>query len=106
MNTPAYPLKSFKFQYSKNLSGNRFSHTVIDKYPSLSYRFAQDSNWKATDYRIKHKWTEMSTWFENYWELRGAKNRSNGDLYEDDLGDAILKAYEKINEKWRLKMEK
>jgi hypothetical protein len=106
MNTPAYPLKSFKFQYSKNLIGARFSHTVIDKYPSLSYRFSQGDNWKATDYRIKDKWTEVSKWFDNYWDLRCPNNRTNGDLFEDELEDVILKSYEKIKEKWTLKMER
>ena len=106
MNTPAYPLKSFKFQYSKNLIGTRFSHTVIDKFPSLSYRFAQGGNWKATDYRIKDKWSEISKWFENYWDLRDTKNNTNGDLFEDELETEILKAFEKVKEKWILKLER
>lgn len=106
MNTPGYPLTSFKFQYSQNLIGSRFSHTVIDKYPSLSYRFNQGKNWKATDYRIKDKWTEVSKWFEDYWDSKSLKNRANGDLFQDDLEDAILAAYEKVKEKWQLKVEK
>ena len=106
MNTPNYSLTSFKFQYSKSLSGNRFSHTVIDKFPTLSYRFAEGDNWKATDYRIKDKWNEMSKWFENYWGLRSPNNRANGDLFEDELEDAILCAYEKVKEKWILKLER
>lgn len=105
MNTPAYPLTSFKFQYSKNLIGSRFSHTIIDKYPVFSYRFAQEENWKATDYRINDKWTEMSHWFENYWDLRNSNNRANGDLFQDELEDAILSCYEKVKEKWQLKLE-
>ena len=106
MNTPSYPLKSFKFQYSQNLIGSRFSHTLVDKFPSLSYRFAQEGNWKATDYRIKDKWDEMSRWFENYWDLRDNNNKSNGDLFEDELENEILKAFEEVKEKWLLKLER
>ncbi len=104
MNTPANPLEYFKFQYSRNTNGSRFSHTVVDKLPHISYRFAVGSNWNATDERIKNRWVEMDRWFQNYWNLR-KDGRRNGELFEEELEQSILNAYESLKEKWTEKLE-
>jgi len=106
MNTQPSPLEYFKFQYSRNSNGSRFSHTIIDKLPQLSYRFAEGENWKATDYRIKDKWSEMDSWFQNYWNLRLTNNKRNDELFEEELEQAILGAYENLKERWTKKLEK
>ena len=106
MNTPPSPLEYFKFQYSRNTNGSRFCHTIIDKLPQLSYRFAEGENWNATDYRIKDKWSEMDSWFQNYWSLRLTNNRRNDELFEEELEQAILGAYENLKERWTKKLEK
>ena len=106
MNTQPSPLEYFKFQYSRNSNGSRFSHTIIDKLPQLSYIFSEGENWKATDYRIKDKWSEMDSWFQNYWNLRLTNNKRNDELFEEELEQAILGAYENLKERWTKKLEK
>jgi hypothetical protein len=107
MHTPPRPFEYFKFQYSKNTNGSRFTHTVIDKLPQLSYRFAEGSNWKATDYRITAQKDAIYKWFEGYWDNKSNSNfLDNQTLYERDLEQAILNAYEEVNKKWTAKLEK
>ena len=107
MFTKAEPLWYFKFQHSKNDTGTKFKHTVVDKLPSLHYRFAEGSNWNASDYRVTAKLDEIYKWFDNYWESRpNPKSVVNRGLYEKELEDTILKAYEELNKRWNLKLEK
>jgi hypothetical protein len=106
MFTPPNKLEYFKFQYSRNANGSRFSNTVVDKLPQLSYRFAEGNNWTATDNRINNKWEEMDKWFQNYWNLRNKDNRRNDVLFEEELEQAILNAYESLKDKWVMKLEK
>jgi len=104
--TKAEPLWYFKFQHSKNETGSRFSHTVVDKLPSLHYRFAVDKNWTANDYRVTTKMKEIETWFNNYWETKPTPNSIvNRGLYEKELELAITEAYKNLNEKWNKKLE-
>ena len=106
MFTPNEPLWYFKFQYSINSNGSRFSHTIIDKLPNLHYRFALGSNWRATDYRVTTKAKEIEVWFKNYWETRPSPNSVvNRGLYEKELELTIRQAYEELNEKWNKKLE-
>lgn len=106
MFTPPKPLEYFKFQYSLNTNGSRFSNTVIDKLPQLTYRFAEGDNWTATDTRIKNKSEEMDNWFQNYWNLRLEDDKRNDELFEEELKQTILNAYESFKEKWTKKLEK
>lgn len=107
MFTKADPLWYFKVRYSKNNTGTNFKHTDIDKLPSLSYRFSEGSNWKATDYRVATRWEDVSQWFEKYWETRPNPNSAvNRGLYEKDLEQAILSAISELNERWTVKLER
>jgi hypothetical protein len=104
--TKAEPLWYFKFQLSKNETGSRFSHTVVDKLPCLHYRFALGSNWTANDYRVTTKMKEVETWFDNYWETKETPSSIvNRGLYEKELELAITEAYKNLNEKWNKKVE-
>lgn len=107
MFTKADPLWYFKVRYSKNNTGTNFKHTDIDKLPSLSYRFAEGSNWKATDYRVETRWKDVYQWYEKYWETRPSPNSVvNRGLYEKDLEQAILSAISELNERWTVKLER
>ena len=106
MFTRPEPLTYFKFQYSVNRNGNRFSNTVIDKLPHLGYRFTEGDNWNANDYRIKNKVSEMDAWFKKYWATTDANRVRNDVAYEEDLEKAILNAYEAVKENWNKKLEK
>lgn len=106
MFTPNGLLGYFKFQYSINKNGTRFSHTCIDRLPSLHYRHGYGTNWAANDYRVTTKVNEISEWFNRYWDTRASSTSgSNQDLYEAELEQAILDAYNKLNEKWTKKLE-
>ena len=107
MYTKKQALWYFKFQHSKNDTGTKFKHTVVDSLPTLSYRFAEGKNWKATDYRVKANKDEIYKWFDNYWESRPNPNSVvNRGLYEKELEEAILKAYNELNERWNEKLER
>lgn len=106
MFTPPNKLEYFKFQYSRNTNGSRFSNTAVDKLPQLSYRFAEGNNWTATDKRINNRWEEMDKWFQNYWNLRNKDDKRNDVLFEEELEQAILNAYESLKDKWVMKLEK
>lgn len=106
MFTRPEPLTYFKFQYSVNRNGNRFSNTVIDNLPNLGYRFTEGDNWNANDYRIKNKISEMDAWFKKYWTTTDANRVRNDVAYEEDLEKAILNAYETVKENWNKKIEK
>jgi hypothetical protein len=107
MFTPATLLNYFKFQYSNNSNGTRFKNTTIDKLPTLHYRFGEGNNWAATDLRVTAKQSEIQKWFDNYWETRPNPNSFvNQGLYEKELEEAILSAYNNLNEKWTKKLEK
>jgi len=106
MNTPTEPLSYFKFQYSKNSSGSRFTHTNIDKLPMLYYRHAEGNNWNANDLRVTNNMEAIYKWFENYWEIKSSPNAYNNcTQYELELEQSILEAYKNLNEKWMKKLE-
>ncbi len=106
MYTNSEKMDAFKFQYSKKIDGKFFKHTVVDKLPSLNYRFATENNWKATDQRVTSKLDKVYEWFEGYWRVRSTdKKLSNQLLYEQELENAILSAHDSVNERWQKKLE-
>ena len=107
MNTKNKPLKYFKLIYSRNGTGTTFKHTHVDKLPSLSYRFAEGDNWKATDYRVSTRWDDVIKWHENYWETRSTPTSYvNEGLYNKELEKVVTEAIRELNERWTVKLER
>jgi hypothetical protein len=106
MFTSSDPLEYFKFQYGRSTTGKNFKSTVINKYPALSYRFGENGNWLIDDLRFRSNEKEALEWLKNYWRSRPAGSLVNGEAYEYDLEQAVLKAYDEVNEKWNKKLER
>ena len=107
MFTRPDPLWYFKFQYGICHTGKNFKTTVIDKLPSLQYRFGIGGNWKATDLRVTSKMDAAQKWFDDYWERSPSTNSYvNRGLFEKELEETIINAYTKLIEKWTEKLER
>ena len=106
MQTIAEKMDDFKFQYSQIINGKIYKNTVIDTMPSLSYRFAIEGNWKATDERVSSKIDKIDEWFQGYWKIISKENNcTNKSLYEQELESSLLNAYKDVKERWTKKIE-
>jgi|694.fasta_scaffold129108_2 hypothetical protein len=113
MHTVNSELEDFKLTYSDCVSVNsknqkRYQHTVIDKLPTLTYKFGEENRWPATDYKISDRISEAFDWGASYWNIETKytdkgfeKKKNNQMLYEEDLKKEIVTAIIRVNNKWQ-----
>ncbi len=93
------PLENIEVRLSRRLGPNsNWKHQVFNTAPLLEVEYDNENS------RFADKSEELRLYRNAFWESKFKSDVTNQEQYERDLREAVLKAVEKVKDKWNKKL--